>query len=499
MDQDFIEPVRPAFQSQDSSATLVSTPTTAVESHGSLDDLEFQLEAFESKLTLKQGDPDQINESTHDDVESQTTIIGQVVSAEEKKRFVIEEDIEFPEGGLRAYLVVFGSFMGFIPAFGILNVLGVFESYISKHQLSNYSSSAIGWIFSIYGFVTYTSCIFSGLYFDRNGSRVILCIGTALLFAGLLVTASCTEYYQFLLALGIMTAFGNGLMMSPLISVISHYFNKRRGLFASTATLGGALGGIVLPIMLRSLYVQVGFGWAIRILAFLSLFCLIISVTFVKERFTTKNSSAIVYLKVFDFQTLKELPFLFNIIGAIFAEVATFATTTYLSSYAISKGFSANQGILLITLVNIGCIPGKLVAGYLADKFGRFNIMIVAVSLTGVVNMALWLPFGSNLTILYIFSVVYGFASGSIYSMIPVCCGQICKTQDFGKRYSTMYFFIAFGVLGGVPCGGAIIGSGTAVNYDWFIIFTFIIFVLSASFYAIARYCCVGWKLLQKF
>ncbi|KAH3685619.1 hypothetical protein WICPIJ_003419 [Wickerhamomyces pijperi] len=507
-------PPRPQLISQDSSATLIensrnASPLVSPELEITEEEFQEQLEAFESKLTLKQtqnGNTDPINETTyenlHHDVESQTTFIGEPhTSTENKKKFHIEEDIDFPEGGLTAYLVVFGSFMGFIPGFGILNVLGVFESYISKNQLAHYSSSSIGWIFSIYGFVTYTSCIFSGLYFDRNGSRVILSVGSALLFSGLMITASCTNYYQFLLALGVMTAFGNGLLMSPLVSVISHYFNKRRGLFASIATLGGALGGVVLPIMLRSLFARVGFEWAMRILSFISLFCLIIAVVLVKERFTTKGeeNSIMVYLKVFDFQTLRELPFLFNILGAIFAEIATYSATTYLTSYAISKGFSSSESILLVTLVNIGCIPGKIVTGYLADQLGRFNMIIIATLTTGVVNMALWLPFGSNLTVLYVFAVIYGFTSGSIYSMIPVCCGQTCKTQDFGKRYSTMYFFIAFGVLGGVPCGGAIISNGSAKSYDWFIVFTFIVSLLSALFYGIARYCCVGWRIMQKF
>ena len=42
---------------------------------------------------------------------------------------------DFPDGGLAAYLVLFGSFMGLIADFGIANSLGAIQSYVTSHQL----------------------------------------------------------------------------------------------------------------------------------------------------------------------------------------------------------------------------------------------------------------------------------------------------------------------------------------------------------------------------
>jgi hypothetical protein len=63
----------------------------------------------------------------------------------------IGDETSYPEGGLRAWLVVFGSFCGMLASFGFMNTIGVFQTYLSNNQLKEYNESTIGWIFSVYG------------------------------------------------------------------------------------------------------------------------------------------------------------------------------------------------------------------------------------------------------------------------------------------------------------------------------------------------------------
>jgi hypothetical protein len=56
-----------------------------------------------------------------------------------------EEEDEFPEGGLKGYLVVAGAFCGLFSVFGIINSTGILLDYFSTHQLKDYTSSQIGW------------------------------------------------------------------------------------------------------------------------------------------------------------------------------------------------------------------------------------------------------------------------------------------------------------------------------------------------------------------
>ncbi|KAH7034002.1 hypothetical protein B0J12DRAFT_559199, partial [Macrophomina phaseolina] len=55
------------------------------------------------------------------------------------------------------------------------------------------------------------------------------------------------------------------------------------------------------------------------------------------------------------------------------------------------------------------------------------------------------------------YATAFGFSSGSIIGVTPVCVAQICRTEDYGKRYSTTYFIVSFGALVGIPIAGAIL------------------------------------------
>lgn len=64
-------------------------------------------------------------------------------------------ETEYPEGGWKAWSVVFGAWCAMIPSMGLLNSLGILHAWISTHQLKDYSESSVGWIFGAYGFFLY--------------------------------------------------------------------------------------------------------------------------------------------------------------------------------------------------------------------------------------------------------------------------------------------------------------------------------------------------------
>lgn len=168
-----------------------------------------------------------------------------VESGVKRPSFIQDDGLFYPEGGFAAWLVIFGCFCGFIPVFGMLNTIGVMENFIERNQLSSTSSSTVGWIFSIFSFVNFASCIFSGTYFDRNGAKGPLIVGSVLHVGGLFGMANSTELWQFILSFSIVTGLGNGILMSPLISVPSHYFLVKRGTATAIATTGGSIGGVI--------------------------------------------------------------------------------------------------------------------------------------------------------------------------------------------------------------------------------------------------------------
>ena len=100
---------------------------------------------------------------------------------------------KYPEGGLRAWLVVLGAFSGMTASFGNLNSTGTFQAYVSTHQLAHESPGAIGWIFSLYAFLTFFCGVQIGPVFDAYGPRWLVFAGTVCLFGGMMGVAESTS------------------------------------------------------------------------------------------------------------------------------------------------------------------------------------------------------------------------------------------------------------------------------------------------------------------
>lgn len=114
-----------------------------------------------------------------------------------------------------------------------------------------------------------------GKIFDNYGVQPLLLTGAFLHVFGLMMTSICTEYYQFILAQGFCSPIGASMVFYPAMSVIPTWFFKRRAFAFGIIAAGSSIGGIVIPIMSEKLLPRVGFGWTMRIDAFLLLFLLV--------------------------------------------------------------------------------------------------------------------------------------------------------------------------------------------------------------------------------
>lgn len=442
------------------------------------------------------------NLSLADSVEAAPASINDVSSRNEN---------EYPDGGFKAYTVLAGSFIGLTSNFGLLNSVGAIQTYLATHQLSHTSATTISWIFSIYLALSFAITIFVGPYFDIKGTLRPMIAGNVLSFAGLIAVANCHTVWQFILALSLCVSVGNALCISPLVGVISHWFYRRLGFAIGLSSIGGSVGGMLIPLMLRSLYSKVGFTWAMRILAFFCLALNIIATVLIKERFTgathieeetedlTLRQKIIAKSgKYFDYSALKDSKFVLLVSGVLFGETALLSVVTYIGTYAVAFGFTESESYLLLTVFNATGIVGRLLPGYLSDKVGHFNVMILMLLGSTAVILILWLPFGYNSACLYAFTAIFGFTSSLVLSLTPVCLRQISPVRRFGARYGLMYFFVSGGNLVGIPIASAIIGDSSRFHYNMFALFCGLITLLSTCLWIFSRYKSVGFRLNVK-
>jgi MFS family permease len=103
-----------------------------------------------------------------------------------------------------------------------------------------------------------------------------------------------------------------------------------------------------------------------------------------------------------------------------------------------------------------GSIFGRTVPNVIADKVGRFNVMIVMSFFTAILILALWLPASGNGTLI-VFAALFGIGSGAGIGLTPALCAQVSPIKDIGVRTGTIFAISSIAALTGSPIGGQII------------------------------------------
>ncbi|EXJ86261.1 hypothetical protein A1O1_06631 [Capronia coronata CBS 617.96] len=402
----------------------------------------------------------------------------------------------YPEGGRQAWLCVLGSFCGLMAALGLMNTLGTYQAYLSTHQLRDYTSSTIGWIFGIYAFLSFFFGIQIGPIFDAKGPRWLVLSGSVLMLASHLLMGVCHRYWQFLIVIGILGGLGTSLVFTPAIASIGHFFLRKRGQTTGLAAAGGSLGGIVFPLTLQALFPKIGWAWSTRVCGLINLVLLIVANLFITSRLPPRKATKENILP--DIRVFRDPVFALTTMGVFFVEWGLFVPLTFLSSYALYHGVPTDLSYQLIAILNVGSCFGRYFPGLVADRFGRFNAMVVTIFMCLVSTLAFWLPAGGSVALMIVYGIVFGFASGSGISLTPVCVGQLCRVENYGRYYATCYTLVSFGSLTGIPIAGQLV---TTCNGDYWglIVFTICAYAAATTLFVAARVAGAGWTLRRVF
>ncbi|KAM3413880.1 hypothetical protein BST61_g10554 [Cercospora zeina] len=414
--------------------------------------------------------------------------------------FKDDEGNIYPEGGLQAWLVVTGGFCGMMAAFGYMNTVGTYSAYLATNQLSSYTESSISWIFSVYIFLAFGAGVQIGPIFDKHGPFWLTVAGAVCLLLSIFLLGVCTQYWHFMLVFGVLGGLGNALIFTPAVSSVGHWFYKGRGNATGIATCGGALGGVIFPLMLQDLFPKVGWAWATRVQGFIFVLLLAIAVLLTRSRLPPKKGgSAMPDVRVF-----ADPAFALVTAGSFFLELSLFIPIAYITSYALeTNGAISNTfAYQLLAIFNAGSFLGRWAPGYIADKLGRYNTQVSAVFLCAASALGLWLPAtvlakeATSTTIVGLtvtFAALMGFASGSNISLTPVCVGMLCPTNEYGRYVATTYTVVSIGCLIGLPIAGAIL-SATGGSYWGVALFTGLGYICGLACFASVRVMKAGWK-----
>lgn len=402
----------------------------------------------------------------HEDGSKITRPLSRHITQEE----IEAEEVYFPEGGLRAWLCVGGSFCITFITFGYLNSFGVFQEYLgsSGGPLADYNDSTIAWIVGVQYFLIFGCGSFAGRLFDLGYWRPLFTFGAVVLVVSQMLLSLCTEYYQIFLAQGVGLGLGFGATFNIAVSCPAHHFNRRRGLAMGIVATGSSVGGTIFPIMIGRLIPQIGYGWTMRAVGFMALAMCTIASFCLSTRFEPsidvhdKSKGGWKQVRWVDLTAFKNPAYTWFCAATATAMFGMYTPFTYTDIFTTAYDVPAHG--YFISILNASSCFGRILPGLIGDKFGRINTLLPNMAISGI--LLLIYPLCTNLGGLLTFAILYGFTSGCFISITTPCVAQLGKsTATVGTRIGMMFFFMSIGGLVGTPITGAILGD--SYNYNW--------------------------------
>jgi MFS family permease len=413
------------------------------------------------------------------------------ISHTELERTASTATENFPDGGLTAWTVLVGSFFCLFSTFGLGNSIGALQAYYVNHALSDYSSSTISWVISFQLWLLNFLPIFWGFAFDKYGPKWLLWGGMVVYVFGIMMISLSSEYWHFFLAQGVVCPIGGSAANTACMSSLVTWFYRKRGLVFGIMMGGSSVGGIVLPIMLPKLIDKVGFPWAIRAMGLVFFVALLIACCTVKSRLPpqTKPVDFMAYLR-----GVREPAMMSTVFGLFLMFWGLFLPYTFIILQAQSLGMDEGLTIYLLPIMHSVGLVGRVIPGVVADRFGRFNVMIFIGIFTGVACLSVWAPIRNNAGVLA-FTAIFGLCSSGLTSIGPTLIAQISDIREIGARTGTAFAFQSFGLLTGSPIASAIVDARGG-DYLGLQLFCGCSILASGVVFAVARHVQVGmrWK-----
>jgi sugar phosphate permease len=213
--------------------------------------------------------------------------------------------------------------------------------------------------------------------------------------------------------------------------LLSRRFQKSRGKAMGIAYLGIGLGGAAAPWILEVRVQRFGWQMALCGLGVLIIFIVLRAVFFVKDSVQRKGictSAAPSRLR----EAFVSLRFLLLAAGSVLSIAAGSGTQQNLKLLfpSLDRHFTESRSAHVFSLVLAFSVAGRLLMGWLADRFPKKYVMLsIYLLVTAAIRLLLA---GTTPAVLFAFAVVCGIGLGGDYLIVPLMTAEISELQLLG-------------------------------------------------------------------
>ncbi|WP_291983416.1 MFS transporter [Luteitalea sp.] len=273
----------------------------------------------------------------------------------------------------------------------------------------------------------------AGYLIDRYGPRRLLLVGILMAggaMIGLGYVSTLAGFYLCYIFNALGYVFGGPL---PVQVLLSRWFTTARGKAMGFAYIGIGIGGTVVPGL--AYWLTMNFGWhrAMQVLG-----CLMIAIAWplawiVKDAppsFAADQAARPAAAPLGE--VLRSSSFYLLLIGSMCSIGAVGGTMQNLKLYlSLDQQYGQGDVARILSLVLAGSILGRLLMGWLADRWHRKHVMLLIYVIVAAAIPLLLLA--DSWTMLHVFALLFGIGLGGDYMIIPLMAADLFGVQRLGR------------------------------------------------------------------
>ena len=340
-----------------------------------------------------------------------------------------------------------------------------------------------------------------GRAIDRYGPRRVILLGALLTGGGFLLLATTTDLWQWYLYQSLTAVFRNMMFFIPFQTLVSRWFDRRRGLAVGILGTGFSLGGFVVVPILRAVIDAVQWEGSFVVSAIVTVAVIApLSLLLIRDRPADMglqmdgdaepeegSTGPVVLTGMTDREALRTPLFWVIALALMLFFFAMFGWTSHAVPYYESVGFSKWWAAQLLAIAAGSGIITRVVFGYVADRIAR--IEVAAMVLSGFLLCAI-------LTLYITGGSVLGVVIFLMFWFVGSSGGPMIEPLLTARTFGIAYFASILGALAVISTSGQIVSpivAGAIFDatgaYDWALIVFASAMALSLLLYWVA------WKL----
>ena len=376
-------------------------------------------------------------------------------------------------------------------ASGTMMAFGVFISPLSEAM--GWSHSALSFTYALSAIVTGLGVLVVGSLEHAYSIRTLLLAGTLIGGVGIYMTSTVTSVAAFCFWYGVVAALGRSTFFMSTATLITRWFEKRRGMAMGLTMAGNGIGPFIFSPVVTWMILRWDWQTAFVVLSITMTTVLVLGCLFVRNhprdmgfepygdtpapaatpRQATPPAAPARHtgsvgslwgsvLRLESFWTLAFINF--------FCCMSHSIPLVHIVGFALAAGLSAFASAWVLAVMSIASVIGRIFWGLFADRHGSRLTLMLTLFLQG--TLVIWLVNTQDPVIFFLYAFCWGFGYGGVGTQYGMVAREVYGARLFSPGYSGQNSFAMVGMAVGGFLGGYLFDISHSYVISWLISFT---------------------------